>query len=165
PPPRPLPARPPDRQPATVLPSLPAPGDDQRAPPHPARAHISVVATDHRGPRPGSGPTSAAVICTSKPELYAKPRAHNRMSEPARESQKWFSPRRSRTGSFRMPPCSPVRKTYLHCPTRHFDRSRRMSILVKSKASGPVISTCRSTPTSHSVTPFSSAQYSPIGSP
>ena len=53
---------------------------------------------------------------------------------------------------------------YLHCPTAHVVRSRHVSMLVNSNASGPVISTCRSTPTSQIVTFSSSAQYSVTGS-
>jgi hypothetical protein len=37
---------------------------------------------------------------------------------------------------------------------------RGVSMLVKVKASGPVISTCRSTATSHKVTSLTSFQYS-----
>ena len=96
---------------------------------------------------------------------HATPFAHRRMSLSARDSQKWFSPRRSSTGSLRMPPSWEVMKTYLHCPTLHLVRSRGTSMLVNVKASGPVISTCFSTPTSHKVTPLSSCQYSSTGSP
>ncbi len=64
-----------------------------------------------------------------------------------------------------MPPSGAVTNTYLHCPTSHLVRSLGTSMLVKSNASGPVISSCRSTPTSHRVTPSNSAQYSPTGSP
>ena len=63
-----------------------------------------------------------------------------------------------------MPPSSAVMSMYLPCPTAHLVRSRQVSMLVKADASGPVISTIRSTETSHTVTSLSSAQYSSIGS-
>ena len=63
-----------------------------------------------------------------------------------------------------MPPSSAVIRTYLPCPTAHFVRSRQVRLLVNADASVPVISTIRSTLTSHTVTPFSSAQYSSTGS-
>ena len=64
-----------------------------------------------------------------------------------------------------IPPSGAVMNTYLHCPTAHFVRSRGTSMFVNAKASGPVISIWRSTPTSQRVTPSSSAQYSATGSP
>lgn len=63
-----------------------------------------------------------------------------------------------------MPPRLAMSGAYLHCPTRHVVRSRHVSMFVKSKASGPVISTIRSTATSQTVTSLSSAQYSVTGS-
>src|ERR687897_75662 len=48
----------------------------------------------------------------------------------------------------------------LHCLTEHLLRSRGVSMLVNSKASGPMISTCRSAATSHIVTSLTSFQYS-----
>ena len=59
-----------------------------------------------------------------------------------------------------MPPSAAVMSTYLPWPTAHLDRSLGVSRFVNSKASGPVISTCRSTLTSHTVTPVSSFSYS-----
>jgi hypothetical protein len=53
---------------------------------------------------------------------------------------------------------------YLPCPTAHLVRSRHVSEFVNAVASGPVISTIRSTETSHTVTPLSNAQYSSTGS-
>ena len=65
-----------------------------------------------------------------------------------------------------IPPSSSVMNAYLHCPTAQRLRSRGVSMFVNSNASGPVISTWRSAPpTSHSVTPSSSCQYSLNGSP
>ena len=64
-----------------------------------------------------------------------------------------------------IPPSAAVMKTYLHCPTLHLLRSRGTSMFVKVNASGPEISICRSTPTSHMVTSFKRCQYSSIGSP
>ena len=64
-----------------------------------------------------------------------------------------------------IPPSGAVTKTYLHCDTLHLVRSRGTSMFVKVKASGPEISICRSTPTSHSVTSFKRCQYSSTGSP
>ena len=117
------------------------------------------------GPWTWSGPTSGSEICTSSPALTATPRHHSSTSESASDSQKWFSSSRIRTGSLMMPPCWSVMKAYLHCPTSHLWRLRGVSMLVKVKASGPVISTWRSAPpTSHSVTPSSSCQYSSTGS-
>jgi hypothetical protein len=55
-------------------------------------------------------------------------------------------------------------RTYLPCPTAHFVRSRQVRLFVNVAASGPVISTIRSTETSHTVTSLSSAQYSSTGS-
>ena len=86
------------------------------------------------------------------------------MSLSASESQKRFSSSRSSTGSLRIPPSCEVTNTYLHWPTSHFVRSRGTSMFVNVNASGPEISTCRSTPTSQSVTPFKSSQYSSTGS-
>ena len=63
-----------------------------------------------------------------------------------------------------MPPRRAVMSTYLHCPTAQVLRSRHVRRLVNSNASGPVISTHRSTLTSHIVTSLTSAQYSAIGS-
>ena len=63
-----------------------------------------------------------------------------------------------------MPPSSAVTSMYLPWPTAHLVRSRQVRLLVNAVASGPVISTMRSTLTSHTVTPLSSAQYSSIGS-
>ena len=63
-----------------------------------------------------------------------------------------------------IPPSSAVMRTYLPWPTAHVVRSRQVSMFVKADASGPVISTMRSTDTSHTVTSLSSAQYSSIGS-
>ncbi len=63
-----------------------------------------------------------------------------------------------------MPPSSAVMITYLPWPTAHLVRSRQVSEFVKAEASGPVISTIRSTETSHTVTSLSSAQYSSTGS-
>ena len=54
---------------------------------------------------------------------------------------------------------------YLPCFTAHLVRSRQVSRFVKAVASGPVISTIRSTLTSQSVTSLISAQYSSTGSP
>ena len=64
-----------------------------------------------------------------------------------------------------MPPSSAVMSTYLPWPTAHFVRSRQVSVFVNAEASGPVISTIRSTDTSQIVTPLRRAQYSSIGSP
>ena len=49
---------------------------------------------------------------------------------------------------------------YLHCLTAHFVRLRQVSMSVSRSASGPLICTVRSTPTSHSVTASLSAWYS-----
>ena len=98
------------------------------------------------------------------PELIATPRAHSPASLSASASHQRSASTRSRTGSLTMPPSSAVISTYLPWPTAHFVRSRQVSMLVNADASGPVISTMRSTETSHSVTPFSSAQYSSTGS-
>ena len=59
-----------------------------------------------------------------------------------------------------IPPVSEVMITYLAWPTAHWSRSRGVRRLVKAAASGPVISTWRSTHTSHSVTSWIRAQYS-----
>ena len=64
-----------------------------------------------------------------------------------------------------MPPSGAVISTYLPCFTAHVVRSRHVSRFVNALASGPVISTMRSTLTSHSVTSLTSAQYSSTGSP
>jgi hypothetical protein len=63
-----------------------------------------------------------------------------------------------------IPPSAAVITTYLHWPTAQVDRSRGVSMFVNAKASGPLISTCRSTPTSQIVTAFSRCQYSVTGS-
>ena len=63
-----------------------------------------------------------------------------------------------------MPPSAAVSSTYLHCQTSHVVRSRHVIRFVSSNASGPVISTHRSTLTSHIVTSFRSARYSVTGS-
>jgi hypothetical protein len=64
-----------------------------------------------------------------------------------------------------MPPFSAVTSMYLPCPTAHLVRSRHVSEFASAEASGPVISTIRSTETSHTVTPLGNAQYSSTGSP
>jgi hypothetical protein len=71
-----------------------------------------------------------------------------------------FSSRRSRTGSLTMPPSGAMIGAYLPCPGAHRVRSRQVSAFASANPSGPLISTTRSTPTSHSVTSFTSAQYS-----
>ena len=63
-----------------------------------------------------------------------------------------------------MPPSSAVTSMYLPWPTAHLVRSRQVSEFVNADASGPVISTMRSTDTSQTVTSLSSAQYSSTGS-
>ena len=63
-----------------------------------------------------------------------------------------------------MPPSAAVSRTYLHWPTAQVVRSRQVIRFVSSNASGPEISTMRSTETSHIVTSFRSAQYSVTGS-
>ncbi len=63
-------------------------------------------------------------------------------------------------GSFTMPPLGAMIGAYLHCSTSHRERSRHVSSCVNRAASGPVISTWRSTATSQSVTWFSRCQYS-----
>ena len=64
-----------------------------------------------------------------------------------------------------MPPSGAVINTYLPCFTAHVVRSRHVSRFVNALASGPVISTMRSTLTSQSVTSLTNAQYSSTGSP
>ena len=64
----------------------------------------------------------------------------------------------------RIPPSGAVTIMYLPCFTAHVVRSRHVSESTKRSASGPEISTVRSTATSHTVTSFSSAQYSTTGS-
>ncbi len=87
------------------------------------------------------------------------------MSLSASEIQKWSSASRSRIGSFRMPPSALVMSTYLHCPTAIFDRSRGVSICTNRAASGPVISTWRSTATSHRIAALTRFQKFSSGSP
>ena len=99
------------------------------------------------------------------PELIATPRAQRPASLSASASHQRFSSTRSSTGSLTMPPSSAVIRTYLPWPTAHFVRSRQVSVFVNADASGPVISTIRSTETSQTVTSLSSAQYSSSGSP
>ena len=65
--------------------------------------------------------------------MYATPLAHSSTSLSASESQKWFSPSRSSTGSLMMPPRSSVMNAYLHCPTAHLSRLRGVSMLVNAK--------------------------------
>ena len=117
------------------------------------------------GPWICTGATSTSPIVTSRPEWQARPRAHSPTSESASESQNRFSSSRSSTGSLAMPPSGSVMNAYFACRTAHLLRSRGVIMLVKVNASGPEISICRSTPTSHNVTPSSSAQYSRTGSP
>ncbi len=62
-----------------------------------------------------------------------------------------------------MPPASSVSSTYFACPTAHFERSRQVRYWVKRAASGPAISTCRSTATSQTVTSLTSFQKSATG--
>ncbi len=59
-----------------------------------------------------------------------------------------------------MPPSGAQISTYLHCSGCVADRSLGVRSWVNRPASGPVISTCRSTATSHSVTPLTRYQYS-----
>ena len=59
-----------------------------------------------------------------------------------------------------IPPVSVVMITYFAWPTLHLSRSRGVRRFVKAAASGPVISTWRSTQTSQSVTSLIRAQYS-----
>jgi hypothetical protein len=87
------------------------------------------------------------------------------MSESASESQNRLSSSRISTGSLAIPPSGRVMNAYFAWRTAHLVRSRGVIMLAKVNASGPEISIWRSTPTSHNVTPSSSAQYSPTGSP
>jgi hypothetical protein len=64
-----------------------------------------------------------------------------------------------------IPPSALSSGAYLPCPTAQRVRSRQVSMFVNASASGPQISTTRSTPTSHSVTCSSRCQYSSTGSP
>ena len=80
------------------------------------------------------------------------PFAYSSASESASESQKWSSASFSRIGSFTMPPSGAQISTYLHCSGTVADRSRGVSSCVNAAASGPRISSWRSTATSHSVT-------------
>ncbi len=116
------------------------------------------------GPWTWTGYTSGSRTLTSIPLWIATPRAHSPASESASASHHRSVAMRSRTGSLTIPPSSAVISTYLPWPTAHFVRSRQVRVLTNADASGPVISTIRSTETSHNVTSLSSAQYSSIGS-
>ena len=117
------------------------------------------------GPCNCSGDTSGSQILTAKPEFTATPSTQSKMSLSASEIQKWFFARRSRIGSFRRPPLALVIKMYLHCPIAICERSRGVSIWMNFAASGPVISTCRSTATSHRIASFTKFQKFYSGSP
>src|SRR5699024_5245399 len=106
-----------------------------------------------------TGPTSASFTSTSSPVQWTVASAQARSVASAVENQKRCSPTRSRIGSERIPPSWVVIRAYLHWFTSRLLRSRRVSILVSSKASGPEISTWRSAPTSQRVTSFTRAQY------
>ena len=95
---------------------------------------------------------------------HATPRAHRPASLSARASQIVSSSGRSSTGSLTIPPSASISGAYLHWPTAHLVRSRQVSRLANSSASGPFICTMCSTPTSHSVTRSSRCQYSSTGS-
>ena len=117
------------------------------------------------GPCSCNGETSGSVIDTFKSELTATPCAHNKISLSAKDSQKWFSPNLNKTGSFNIPPSLLVISTYLHCPTANLDKSLGVSNWINLKASGPVISTCRSTATSHRIELFTRFQKFSSGFP
>ena len=85
------------------------------------------------------------------PAFTANPFAQSNTSLSEIDSQKWFSPSFSKMGSLMMPPSWSVISTYLHCPTSQVDKSRQQRYWVNRAASGPVISTWRSTPTSHRI--------------
>jgi len=85
--------------------------------------------------------------------------------DSAVESQNLSSSSRSTIGSERIPPSGNVMSAYLHWPTAHVVKSRNVNMSTNASASGPVISTWRSAPTSHSVTSLTSAWYSSNGSP
>ena len=116
------------------------------------------------GPWIWSGWTSGSATETSRPEFTATPLAHRPASLSASASHHWFSATRNSTGSLMMPPSAAVMSTYLHWPTAHRVRSLRGSLLMNSEASAPLISTTRSTATSHSVTSLIRLQYSVTGS-
>ncbi len=92
------------------------------------------------------------------------PSAYSSASLSASESQKWSSASFSRIGSFTMPPSGAQISTYLHCSGWVCERSRGVSSCVNRAASGPVISTWRSTATSQSVTFSTRCQYSLMSS-
>src|SRR5213594_4234505 len=125
---------------------------------------LDTITSFDLGPCNWSGDTSGSRTMTSSPALTATPLHQKITSQSDNESQKWFSPRRRRTGSLMIPPSGVVRSTYLHSPTAHFSMSRGVSICMNSNPSGPSISTCRSTPTSHKVTWLTRCQYSSTGS-
>ena len=119
------------------------------------------------GSRPCSwGPAPAAA--TRRVRRWSRPcrrtpapraRRASRPSRPAR-ARSGSRPSRSRIGSFTIPPSGAMIGAYLHCITSQRDRSRHVSSCVKRAASGPVISTWRSTATSHSPTCSTRCQYS-----
>jgi hypothetical protein len=98
------------------------------------------------------------------PRPAATPATNSSASESASASQKRSSASRSNTGSFTIPPQWVVSRTYRACMTETFVRSRQVIRFVSSNASGPEISTHRSTETSHTVTSSRSARYSVTGS-
>ena len=127
------------------------------------------------GPRPrkaAAPPPSTSVpapASATRPARGSPHRARSSARRPSRRAARRCPPAPARNDSrpgaaepdrSRSPPSAAPIRTYLPCPTAHFDRSRGVSRLVNSNASGPVISTCRSTLTSHTVTPVSSFSYS-----
>lgn len=64
-----------------------------------------------------------------------------------------------------MPPSPAVMITYFPWPTAQRVRSRGVSLFTNANGSRPVISTCRSTATSHTVTCLTRCPYSASRSP
>ena len=113
------------------------------------------------GPCTCSGETSASLIVTSRfGYALRSPRANSSASDEASANQNVFSSIRVSTGSLMIPPSESQISTYLPWPTAHLDRSRGVSSCANVNPSGPLISRHRSTATSHTVTPFSSASNS-----
>ena len=115
-----------------------------------------------RGPWTCTGATSTSRIVTSMPESRpgSRPQAHVAVGE--REPK----PVLLEPHQDRIVDDAAVRRGSEHVfslADGAFVMSRGTIMFVKSNASGPEISICRSTPTSHIVTAFNGCQYSATG--
>ena len=97
-----------------------------------------------------------SIIFTSNLYPAAMACTHKIKSPSETENQKQSASIFNMTGSLSSPPLKSTRGVYIACPIEHFLIFLGVKNWDRASASGPLIWTCRSTPTSHSCTPFKS---------